>query len=124
MTVSINIYLPSICLHLGLIEDEEIKIRMLLDTGIAMNYGNMSYHHWVISECSEMVGECIQYGVNTGYEVEQLMADFDIDSSQQPLNHGQIIAVIRYRIPYLINNINPLFISFDLGNDVSLRCVI
>ena len=31
---------------------------------------------------------------------------------------------IRYRISYLVNNQYPLFVSFALGNDVSLRRVI
>ena len=33
-------------------------------------------------------------------------------------------AVIRYKTPYFINKRDPLFISFALGNDVSLRCVL
>ena len=33
-------------------------------------------------------------------------------------------AVIRYHTPYLVNKRDPLFISFALGNDVSLRYVL
>ena len=33
-------------------------------------------------------------------------------------------AVIRYRTPYIINNIYPLILSFALGNDVELRSVL
>ena len=33
-------------------------------------------------------------------------------------------AIIRYKIPYFINKRDPLFIYFDLGSDVSLRCVL
>ena len=46
---SINNSLPSICFHLGSVENEENKIRMLLDTGAAMNSGNLTYHLWVMS---------------------------------------------------------------------------
>ena len=35
-----------------------------------------------------------------------------------------MIAVIRYKTPYFINKRDRLFISFALGNDVSLRCVL
>ena len=52
------------------------------------------------------------------------MAALDLDSSHQSLDHGEITAVIRYRIPDLVNKRDPLFIYFSLGNDVSLRCVL
>ena len=57
--ISINNSLPSICLHLGLIESEENKMRILLNTGVVVKSRNLSYHLWVMSECSEMVGEFI-----------------------------------------------------------------
>ena len=42
---------------------------------------------------------------------------------QHPLDHGKIIAVIRYHTPYLIDNRDPWIIYFALGNDISLHCV-
>ena len=72
MSIPINNSLPSVCLHLGSIEDEENIIRMILDTGAAMNSGNLVYHLWVMYQCPEMVGEFIQYGDRTGYDVLQL----------------------------------------------------
>ena len=124
MPVQINNYLPSICIHLGLIEDEENKMRMLLDTGVAMNSSNLNCHLWVVSQCPEMIGEYIQCGANTGYDVVQLMAALGLDTKKQPLDHGKMTIVIRYRTPYLVNNQDSLFFSFALGNDVSFRCVV
>ena len=124
MPIPINKSLPSVCLHLGSVEDEENKMRMLLDTRAAINSGNLTYHHWVMSQCPEMVGEFIQCGDGTGYNVFQLLVALDLDSSHQPLDYGKMTAVIRYRTPYFINNRDPLFIYFALGNDVSLRCVL
>ena len=99
-------------------------MRMLVYTGAAMNSGNLAYHLWVMSECPEMVGEFIQCGCTSGYDVVKLLAALDLDTSQQPVEHGHMTAVIRYRTPYLVNKRDPLFISFALGNDVSLRCVL
>ena len=99
-------------------------MRMLLDTGAAMNSGSLTYHLWVMSQCPEMVAEFIQCGDGTGYDVVQLLAALDLDSSHQPLDHGKMTAVIRYKTPYFFNKNEPLFISFALGNDVSLRCVL
>ena len=110
MPIQINNSLPSICLHIGLIKDEENKIRMLLDTGSAMNSGNLNYHLWVMSQCLEIVGEFIQCGVDTWYEVVQLMAALDLNTTKQPLDNGKMTALIRYRTSYLVNNIDPLFI--------------
>ena len=99
-------------------------MRMLLNTGAAMNSGSLTYHLWVMSQCLEMVGEFIQYGDGTGYNVVQLLAALDLDSSHQPLDHGKMTAVIRYKTPYLVNKRDPLFIYFAFGNDISLRCVL
>ena len=99
-------------------------MRMLVYTGAAMNSGNLAYHLWVMSECPEMVGEFIQCGGTLDYDVVKLLAALDLDTSQQPVEHGHMTAVIRYRTPYLVNKRDPFFISFAQGNDVSLRCVL
>ena len=99
-------------------------MRMLLDTGAAMNTGSLTYHLWVMSQCPEMVAEIIQCGDGTGYDVVQLLAALDLDSSRQLLDHGKMTAVIRYKTPYFFNKSEPFFISFALDNDVSLWCVL
>ena len=79
MPIPINNSLPSVCLHLGSVEDDENKIRMLLNTGAAMNSGNLTYHLWIMSQCPEMVGEFIQCVDDTEYDVVQLLLALDID---------------------------------------------
>ena len=54
---------------------------MLLDTGDAMNSGNLTYHILVMLEFLEMVGEFIQCGADTRYDVVQLLAALDLDSN-------------------------------------------
>ena len=68
------------------------------------------------------MGEFIQCGDGIECDFVQLLAALDLDSSHQPLDHGKMTAVIRYKTPYLINKCDPLFISFALENDVFLRC--
>ena len=67
MPIPINNFLPSVHLHLASVEDEENKMRMLLDTRASMNVGSLAYHLSVTSQCPEMVGELIQCGDDTGY---------------------------------------------------------
>ena len=42
-----------------------------------------------MSECPKMVDELIQCVANTGYDILQLLATLDLDSSQQPFDHGK-----------------------------------
>lgn len=65
-------------LHLGLSEDDKNQMRMLVNTGAAMNTGNFLYHIWVMSQCPEMVGEFLECGKNTNYDVMYLLAALDL----------------------------------------------
>ena len=44
MPIGIHKYLPSLSLILGSLEDEENKMRMLVNTGSAINTGNLRFH--------------------------------------------------------------------------------
>ena len=77
-----------------------------------------------MSKCSKMVGEFVQCGEGTGYDVVQLLAALDLDSSHQPLDHWKMTVGIRYKTNYCLNKRDPLFISFALGYDIFLRCVL
>ena len=78
MPISINNSLPSIYLNIGLLVDKENKIRMLVNTGTAMNTGNLDYHKWVMSQCPSMVAEYLECGASTEYDVVQLLAALDL----------------------------------------------
>ena len=95
-------------------------MRMLVDTGTAINSGHLDYHLWVMFQCPEMVAEFLECGKNTNYDVVQLLATFDLNLGQLPNKHGQMTAVIRYYTPYVVNDTDPLILSFALGDDISL----
>ena len=99
-------------------------MRMLVDTGAAMNTGNLAYHQWVMSQCPSMVAEYLECGAGTKYDVGQLLAVLDLKGTNHPVNPGSMTVVIRYRTPYFINNTSPLILSFALGKDVALRSVL
>ena len=42
--IGINNSLPSVSLILGILEDDERKIRILVDIGVAMNTGNLRFY--------------------------------------------------------------------------------
>ena len=124
MPIAINNSLPSIKMLIGLLSDDENMMSKLVDTGAAMNTGNKTYHHWVMSQRPSMVAEYIECGPNTDYDVVQISAALDLKGTSQPVDHGSMTAVIRYKTPYLIHNSDPLILSFALGTDVALRSVL
>ena len=69
MPISINNSLPSLSFLLGLTMEADNGMRMLVDTGAAMNSGYLDYHLWVMSQCPEMVAEFLQCGPDTDYDV-------------------------------------------------------
>ena len=77
-----------------------------------------------MSQCPSMVAEYIQCGPNTDYDLVEILAALDLKRTSQPVDHGSMTAVIRYKTLYLIHNIDPLILSFALGIDVALRSVL
>ena len=60
MPISINNSLPSISILLGLTTEADNGMRMLVETGTAMNSEYLYYHLWVMSQCPEIVAEFLQ----------------------------------------------------------------
>ena len=85
-----------------------------------MNTGNTTYHQWVMSQYPSMVAEYIECVPNTDYDVVQILVALDLKGTSQPVDHGSMTAIIRYKTPYLIHNTDPLFLYFALGTDVAL----
>ena len=107
MYIGINNSLPSVSLILSIFEDEENKMRILADTGAAMNTGNLWFHMQVMSQCPDIVNECLQCGKNTAYDVVHLLAALDFKNVNTDATHGQITAVVYYKhlIPQLVKDI-------------------
>ena len=72
-----------------------------MDTGVAINSGQLDYLLWVMFQCPEMVAKFLQCGSITDYDVVQLLAALDLDPSHLPNTHVQMTAVIRYHTPYI-----------------------
>ena len=97
---------------------------MLVDTGVAMNTCDKLYHQWVMSQCPSMIAEYIECGPNIEYDVVQILVALDLKETNQHINYGSMTAVIRYKTHYLVNNTDPILLSFVLGTDVALRSVL
>ena len=78
MHISINNSLPYVNLHLGNPEDDDNRMRILVDTEAVMNTGSLDYHLWIMVQCPEVVEEYLQYGKDTAYDVVRLLAALDL----------------------------------------------
>ena len=120
MPIAINNSLHSIKMLIGMLSDDENKMSMLVDTGVAMNIGNNTYHQWVMYQCPSMVAKYIECGLNTVYDAVHILAALDLKGTIQPVDHSSITVVIT---PYLIHNTDSFIISFALGTNVTLRSI-
>ena len=77
-----------------------------------------------MSQCPIMVTEYLERISGTKYDVVQLLAAFYLKGIHQPIDHGSMIAVIRYNTLYNHSNTSPLILSFVLGTDVALHSVL
>ena len=102
MHISINNTLPSIYLNVGSIMDDENKMRMLVDTGVVMNTGNIVYHQWVLSQYLSMATGYLDFSADTEYDLVKLLVALDLKGIYQHVGHISMTVVIRYRTPYLI----------------------
>ena len=124
MPIGINNSLHSVSLILGILEVEENKMSMLVDTGAAMNTGNFDFHMWVMLQCPDIVDGFWECGKDTTYDVVHLLTSLDLKDINTDSTHGQMTAVIQYKTPYIVAGKGPFILSFALGNDVSLRSVL
>ena len=123
IAISIINSLPSINLHIHNPDDDENRMHMLVDTEATINTRHLQYHLWVISQCPEMADEYLKCGKNIVYAVIHLLAALDLKNTDRDVDHGKMTAVINYRTPYIVQVRDSFILSFDLGHDVSLRCV-
>ena len=78
MPISINNSFLSVYLHIESITDDENKIRILVDTGAAMNTGNNAYHQRVMSQSPSMIAEYLERGADNEYDVAQLIVALNL----------------------------------------------
>ena len=124
MPIDINSSLLSVNLHLGIPEDDENRMQMLVDTGADMDTGNLKYYMWVMSQYPEIVDTFLQCDKDTAYNVVHLLAALNLNDVSTDVNHGQITAVIRYKTLFTVSVKSLFVLPFTLDNDVSARCVL
>ena len=106
MFISNDNSLPSMYLTFGIIADNESKMRMIVDSGATIYTSNKGYNQWVVLRCPSMITEYLDRGTDTEYNIVQLLTALTLRGTHQPIYHGNMTAVIRYK--------NTLFYQLNL----------
>ena len=75
-----------------------ILLRMLVDSGAAMNSGNKNYHRQIMSQFPDIVVEYIECGPGTKYDLVQLKVAVTQAAAEADFTNGTLSAIIRYKI--------------------------
>ena len=103
--------------------DKSIHLRMLVDSGAAMNSGNRSYHRQIMSQFPDIVAEYIDCGPGTKYDLVQLKIAVTQSAAEVDFTNGTMSVIIRYKTPYFVNS-QQLILSFALGDNLALRTIL
>ena len=121
MPINIDNNLPCVDFALGQESGgNSIHLRMLVDSGAAMNSGNKAYHRQIVSQFPDIVTEYIECGPGTKYDLVQLKVAVTQSAAEADFTNGTLSAIIRYKTPYFVNS-QQLILSFDLGDNLALR---
>ena len=71
-----------------------------------------------------MMEEYLQYGKDTVYDIVYQLAALDLKDTNQDIDHGKMTVVIWYKSPYIVQGRRIFILSFALGHDASLHCVL
>ena len=94
-------------------------MRMLVDSGTAMNSGNKNYHRQAMHRYPDMAAEYLECGPGTKFDLVRLRVAVDSASVMD----GSLSAIIRYETPYFIS-FRPLLLTFALGDSLSLNTIL
>ena len=94
-------------------------MRMIVDSGAAMNSGNKNYRRQAMHRYPDMVVEYLECGPGTKFDLVRLCVAVDSASVMD----GSLSAIIWYKTPYFISSC-PLLLSFALGDSLSLNTIL
>jgi len=123
MPISIDNKLPCVDLKLGYGSTRTPSLRALVDSGAAMNSGNLSYHREAMSRYPDIVAEYLECGPGTKYDLVKLKVAATQSDTEGKFDDGTLSAIIHYKTPYFINS-HRLTLSFALGKTLSLRTIL
>jgi len=116
--------LPHVNFPIGLAEGVA-AVSSLFDTGAALNTGYLPYHRFIMSTRPDLIAEYEEFNGRNPFDPIKLGGAITDPSAYNLENHGLLKAVIRYHTPFKTGqDAKPLFLSFALGNDITVNSII
>ena len=94
-------------------------MRMLVNSGAAMNNDNKRYHQQGMHRYPDIVTEYLECGPGTKFDLVRLR----VAVASASVMDGSLSAIIRYKTQYFISS-RPLLLSFALGDSLSLNIIL
>ena len=94
-------------------------MRMLVNSGAAMNNDNKRYHQQGMHRYPDIVTEYLECGPGTKFDLVRLR----VAVASASVMDGSLSAIIRYKTPYFISS-RPLLLSFALRDSLSLNTIL
>ena len=104
MPISINNRLPCVDFQVGIGVHHSLSLRMLVDSGAAMNTGHLKYHRFIMAQFSDIIEEYIECGPGTKYDLVKLKVAVTQSAAVDKFNDGTLSTIIRYKTPYVCNS--------------------
>jgi len=116
--------LPHLNFPIGLTEGVA-AVSSLFDTGAALNTGYLPYHQFIMQTRPDLIAEYEEFNGRNPFDPIKLGGAITDPSAYDLENHGLLKAVIRYHTPFKTEqNGAPLFLSFALGDDITVNSII
>ena len=134
MPLDIDNGLPAVAMSFGSPDtplQKQISFTCHIDSCAAMNTGNMLVHQWIITNYPDIVANYVCYNDKSPFQPIQLLCALKETSISHQHTQAEIdaanslTAVVRYKTPYTLTSTNkPCFLSFGLGDNVTVNSII
>ena len=102
---------------------DSMALSFLYDTGEAINTGYSPYHKKITNECPHIVDSYEEFNGPNPFEPIKLVGAITDPDIYDKERHGVLLAVVRYRTPYVMRSGKPFRLCFALGADMSVNSI-
>jgi hypothetical protein len=99
-------------------------LRVLFDSGTALSSGYLPYHLWIMRKHPNLVASLEHFDNANPFEPIKLGGTICHPDKYQESLHGQLTAIICYKMPYSDLKGSPIHISFGLGNNMTVNTIL
>ena len=123
MQLAVSNGLPDAKFRLLDSNDNKVLCRFHLYSCAIINSGNLLVHQWLMKKYPEIVHSYEQLDNSNPFEPIMLKGSLNMESAKA-FEAGKLTATLTYNTPYIHSNVEPVFITFGLGETFSVNAII